>query len=69
MTSGPIPWISPVIVLSKPRIRLVTPTTMVMPMTMPSTVSAERILWVRRLSHAIPMISPVSPLRTRNAHS
>ena len=38
---------------SKPRISAVMPTIDVMPMTTPSTVSAERILLVRTVSNAI----------------
>ena len=38
---------------SKPRIIAVMPTIEVMPMTTPSTVSAERILLVRTVSNAI----------------
>ena len=43
---------------SKPRIIEVIPTIDVMPMTTPSTVSAERILFVRTVSNAIVTISP-----------
>ena len=43
---------------SKPRIIAVMPTIDVMPITTPSTVSAERILLVRTVSNAIAMTSP-----------
>jgi len=51
--------------LSKPRIRDVMPTIDVMPMTTPSTVSAERILLVRRVSHDIVTISRSRPVLIR----
>jgi hypothetical protein len=47
--------------LSKPRISEVIPTIDVMPMTTPSTVSAERILLVRSVSNDIVTISPSRP--------
>src|SRR5262245_60573046 len=43
--------------LSKPMMSDVMPTMAVMPITMPSTVSPERILLVRTVSNAIPMTS------------
>src|SRR3954464_9758222 len=49
--------------LSNPRISEVMPTIEVMPMTTPSTVSAERILLVRSVSIDIDTISPSSPAR------
>src|SRR3954469_18520510 len=49
---------------SKPRISEVMPTIEVIPMTTPSTVSAERILLVRSVSIDITTISDSSPLRT-----
>src|SRR6476661_3077534 len=48
---------------SKPRISDVMPTIDVMPMTTPSTVSAERILLVRSVSIDIDTISRSSPDR------
>ena len=50
--------------LSNPRMSDVMPTIDVMPMTTPSTVSAERILFVRSVSIDIVMISPSSPERS-----
>ena len=50
---------------SKPRMSDVIPTIDVMPMTTPSTVSAERILLVRSVSSDIATISPSSPARIR----
>src|SRR5688572_24245103 len=50
--------------LSKPRMRDVMPTIDVMPMTTPSTVSPDRILFARRVSSAIRSTSPNSPLFT-----
>ena len=47
--------------LSKPRMSDVMPTIEVMPMTTPSTVSAERILFVRSVSIDIATISPSRP--------
>src|SRR5919197_893989 len=49
---------------SKPRMSDVMPTIDVMPMTTPSTVSAERILLARSVSHDMTMISDSSPVRT-----
>src|SRR4051812_13064813 len=49
---------------SKPRTSEVIPTIDVMPMTTPSTVSAERILLVRSVSNAITTISERRPVRT-----
>ena len=46
---------------SKPRIIAVMPTIDVMPMTTPSTVSAERILLPRTVSNAIATTSPSRP--------
>src|SRR5438045_9431134 len=48
---------------SKPRISEVMPTIDVMPMTTPSTVRAERILFVRSVSIDIPTISLSNPAR------
>ena len=48
---------------SKPRMSDVIPTIEVMPMTTPSTVSAERILLVRSVSNAMLTISPSRPER------
>ena len=48
--------------LSNPRMSDVMPTIDVMPMTTPSTVSAERILLVRSVSTDIVTISPSSPV-------
>ncbi len=53
MVSGPSWLIDSRSELSKPRISDVIPTIDVMPMTTPSTVSAERILLVRSVSNAI----------------
>ena len=50
--------------LSKPRMSDVIPTMEVMPMTTPSTVSAERILLVRSVSNDIVTISPSRPERS-----
>ena len=50
--------------LSNPRMSDVMPTIDVIPMTTPSTVSAERILFVRSVSIDIVMISPSSPERS-----
>ena len=50
--------------LSKPRMSDVMPTIEVMPITTPSTVSAERILLVRSVSNAMPTISRSSPARS-----
>src|SRR6266542_1865490 len=55
--------------LSKPRISDVIPTIEVMPMTTPSTVSAERILLVRSVSNDITKISDSSPVRTPAIYS
>src|SRR5687768_7354551 len=49
---------------SKPRMSEVMPTIEVMPMTTPSTVSAERSLLARSVSSAIRMTSPINPLFT-----
>ena len=49
---------------SKPRMSEVMPTIDVMPMTTPSTVSAERILLVRRVSIDMTTISDISPARS-----
>ena len=49
---------------SKPRMSDVMPTIDVMPMTTPSTVSAERILFVRSVSIDIVTISPSNPERS-----
>src|SRR3954471_22989806 len=49
--------------LSNPRSSDVIPTIDVMPMTTPSTVSADRILLVRSVSKAIPTISESRPVR------
>ena len=48
---------------SKPRIIAVMPTTALMPMTMPSTVSDERSLFVRSVSSAMTTTSLRSPYR------
>src|SRR5262245_35847890 len=48
---------------SKPRMSAVMPTIDVMPMTTPSTVSAERILLVRTVSNAITITSLKRPTR------
>src|SRR5574339_243887 len=50
--------------LSKPRMSDVMPTIDVMPMTTPSTVSPERILFARRVSSAMRRTSPNNPLFT-----
>ena len=63
MVSGPSWLMDSRSELSKPRISDVIPTIDVMPMTTPSTVSAERILLVRSVSNAIAKISENSPVR------
>src|SRR6187397_2489901 len=64
MVSGPSWLMAARSELSKPRISEVIPTIDVMPMTTPSTVSAERILLARRVSNDMTMISDRSPVRT-----
>ena len=58
MVFGPIAPIISRSDWSKPRIIDVMPTIDVMPMTTPSTVSAERSLLVRTVSNAIATTSP-----------
>ena len=54
---------------SKPRMSDVMPTIDVMPMTTPSTVSAERILFARSVSTDMVMISPKRPVLIRATES
>src|SRR5579862_6538101 len=63
IVSGPMVLIESRSDSSKPRISDVMPTIDMMPMTMPSTVSAERILLARSVSHDIARISENNPLR------
>src|SRR3954471_13271833 len=63
IVSGPSWLIDSRSELSNPRISEVMPTIEVIPMTTPSTVSAERILLVRSVSIDIDTISPSSPER------
>src|SRR5262249_44449005 len=53
---------------SKPRIMAVMPTIDVMPITTPSTVSAERILFDQIVSNAITTTSRKSPSRIATSH-
>ena len=66
IVSGPSWLIDSRSELSNPRMSDVMPTIDVMPMTTPSTVSAERILFVRSVSIDIVTISPSSPDRKRS---
>ena len=63
IVSGPSWLIESRSELSKPRMSDVMPTMEVMPITTPSTVSAERILLVRSVSNAMPTISRSRPVR------
>ena len=63
IVSGPSWLIAARRELSNPRISDVIRTIDVIPMTTPSTVSAERILLVRSVSNAIAKISENNPLR------
>ena len=63
MVLGPICRIRSRIDSSKPRMSAVMPTIDVIPMTTPSTVRPERSLFVRTVSNAMLITSPMRPKR------